>query len=120
MNATNLRLSMAAAVVAAFMTLAVPSSASASNRMQIVVLSGRADLVSGGEALVAIVPASGVRARMVKVSLNGRNVTREFAVRSDRRFYGLLVGLRNGVNLLVARLPDGSGAEIHIDNHPIG
>jgi Tannase-like family of unknown function (DUF6351) len=119
-NATNQRLSVAAAVVAAFVTLAVPASASASNRMQIVVLSGRADLVSGGEALVQIVPPSGVGARRVKVSLNGRNVTREFAVRSDRRFYGLLAGLRNGVNLLVARLPDGSGAEIHIDNHPIG
>ena len=88
--------------------------------MQIEVLSNRADLVSGGEALVAIVPPTGVRAKRVKVFLNGLNVTRDFAARSDRRFYGLLGGLRNGSNELVARAPGGSGAQLRIDNHPIG
>jgi hypothetical protein len=114
------RLLISAGACLAALSVAGPSSASASSRMQIKVLSNRADLVSGGEALVEIVPPSGVRARRVRASLNGRDVTREFAVRSDRRFYGLLVGLRNGVNVLAARLPGGWGAELRIDNHAIG
>jgi Tannase-like family of unknown function (DUF6351) len=120
MRGTKRLLSSAAACVAALLTLAALAAASASNRTQIKVLSNRADLVSGGEALVEIVPPSRVRAGRVKASLNGRNVTREFAVRFDRRFYGLLVGLRNGINVLVARLPDRAGARIRIDNHRIG
>jgi Tannase-like family of unknown function (DUF6351) len=61
---------------------------------------------------VQITPPSGVSAKRVKVSLNGRNVTRAFAVRANRRFYGLLVGLRDRRNLLVARLRNGSSAEL--------
>jgi len=120
MKATNPLLSTLAACAVVLLVLAVPSAASASHRMQIEVLSSRADLVSGGEVLVQIVVPSGVSARRVRASLNGRDVTRKFAVRSDRRFYGLLDGLRNGANLLVARLPGGSGAEIRIRNYPIG
>jgi hypothetical protein len=120
MMRTRTRLLGTAACVAALLTLAVPTAASASNRMQIKVLSVRADLVTGGEALVQIVPPSGARARSIRASLNGADVTGEFAVRSDRLFDGLVVGLRDGSNVLVARLPNGSGARIRIDNHPIG
>ncbi len=111
---------LAVACGAVVLALAAPASAGASNRTVIEVLSGRADLVSGGEVLVRIVPPAGVRPGSLKVTLNGRDVGREFAVRSDRHFEGLLVGLRNGTNVLVARLPSGSGAQIRIHNHPIG
>jgi Tannase-like family of unknown function (DUF6351) len=114
------RLLITAACLAALLMLAAPASARASHQLRIEVLSNQADLVSGGEALVEIVLPAGVRAGSVKASLNGADVTREFAVRSDRRFYGLLVGLRNGGNLLVARLPGGSGAELRIHNYRIG
>jgi hypothetical protein len=117
---TSRLLGGAAVSVTVLLMLAVPQLAGASNRMQIEVLSNRADLISGGEALVAIVPPSRVGARKVKAFLNGRNVTHDFAVRADRRFYGLLSGLRDGSNLVVARAPDGSGAQLRIDNHPIG
>ena len=120
MNGTKRLFGAAAVYGAVLVLLALPEVAGASNRMRIEVLSNRADLVSGGEALVAIVPPTGERARRVRAFLNGRNVTREFAVRSDRRFFGLLGGLRNGSNLVVARLPNGSGAQLRIDNHPIG
>src|SRR5256885_15131584 len=79
------------------------------------VLSGRADLISGGDALVAVnggAPTS--------VSLNGADVTNQFALRPNRRYEGLVTGLANGSNQLAARLPDGSGAQITITNHPIG
>lgn len=112
--------SIAVASVALLLALAIPASAHSSHPLKIQVLSSRADLVAGGEALVQITPPSGVNAKRVKVSLNGRNVTREFAVRADRRFYGLLVGLRSGRNVLVARLRNGSGAELAIDNFPTG
>src|SRR3954464_9795342 len=71
------------------------------------VLSNRADLISGGDALVAVnggIPAS--------VSLNGRDVTNEFALRPNGRYEGLVTGLANGLNQLAAKLPDGSGAQI--------
>ena len=79
------------------------------------VLSNRADLISGGDALVAVnggVPNS--------VTLNGQDVTSEFALRPNGRYEGLLTGLVNGSNTLQATLPDGSGAQIAITNHPIG
>jgi Tannase-like family of unknown function (DUF6351) len=119
MSATKRLLSVAASA-AALVALLSSSPAQAASAVQLRVLSGRADLIAGGEALVQIVLPSGVSPRSVNATLNGANITRDFAVRSDRRFYGLVVGLRDGTNLLVARLPSGSGARIRIDNHPIG
>jgi len=84
------------------------------------VLSNRADLVSGGEALVEIVTPFGPNAARVKAWLNGQDVTREFAARSDGRIYGLLTGLRIGRNVLRAQLGGGEGAKLRIDNFPIG
>jgi hypothetical protein len=126
MRATKRLMWTAAACLAALPAVALPASASAAPRVggsggvQITVLSNRADLVSGGEALVQVVVPPRVRPRSVMVTLDGRNVTRRFAVRSDGRFYGLLTGLRNGPNRLVARLRDGSGAVLRIVNHRIG
>ena len=47
---------------------------------QIVALSNRADLVSGGEALVQVVLPARVDPATVHVSLNGHDVTSAFAV----------------------------------------
>ncbi len=120
MRATMSSLGTAAICAAALVALVAAPAASASSRMRIEVLSNRADLVSGDEALVQVLPPPGISARKLKVSLNGRNVTAAFAMRSGGRFYGLVVGLRIGANRLVARLPVGSGAQLRIDNHPIG
>src|SRR5690242_1594445 len=79
------------------------------------VLSNRADLISGGDALVAVnggTPSS--------VTLNGQDISGEFAPRPNGRYEGLVSGLSDGANTLQAHLPDGSGAQITITNHAIG
>ena len=84
------------------------------------VLSNRADLISGGDALVRVVPPRGVDAKRVKVAVGKRNVSTEFAVRPDGRYIGLIKDLRAGRNVLTATAPGGARADITIVNHPIG
>jgi Tannase-like family of unknown function (DUF6351) len=96
--------------------------------LRIDVVSGRADLVTGGDALVQVVPPERVSPGRVRVDLNGQDVTSSFAVRADGRFLGLLGGLRDGRNEVTARVAspfediegDGGGARLTITNHPIG
>jgi hypothetical protein len=100
---------------------AVPADASRHTRpaLSISVLSGRANLVSGGSALV-VINLSRPNARHVKVTLGAKNVTRDFAIRADGRFEGLVTGLHLGRNRLQARLPSGWAARLTLTNHPIG
>ena len=86
---------------------------------RIKVLSNRADLVSGGDALVEVVPPAGVATSSIKVDLDGKDVTSRFAQRAGGRFIGLLTDLAVGDNAVTARIP-GGGAQIRIVNHPIG
>jgi hypothetical protein len=98
----------------------VPTAVLAAGIQGIDVLSNRADLISGGDALVAARLAPGTDAAAVRVTLNGSDITSSFAVRENGQYQGLVSGLVLGENLLRARLPDGSGHEITIKNHPIG
>jgi Tannase-like family of unknown function (DUF6351) len=113
-----LTLLAAGAVVAATPTAAGAHPGPAGAELTITVLSGRADTLSGGDALVAVSGAPDVRVR-----LNGRDVTAAFAVRAGGRFAGLVTGLRNGANLLTAETT-GRGrtraAAIVLTNHPTG
>src|SRR5437764_9558952 len=70
----------------------------------IVVLSNRADLISGGDALVEIkLPASVEKtAAGVSVEIDGRDVTDALKVRGDGRYYGLITGLKTGAHVLTA------------------
>ena len=91
----------AALVVAPFLLAASVLPARAHQRSQpppveIKVLSNRADLVSGGDALVEVVLPPGAPAAMVDV--DGRDVTAAFARRADGRFVGLVTGLAVGPN----------------------
>src|SRR3954454_3766107 len=81
--------------VAAAVVLSGGAGATASGPPAIHVLSNRADLISGGDALVAI-DLRGARASKVAVRLRGRDVTKRFAVRPNGRFEGLLKGLPVG------------------------
>src|SRR4051794_27216917 len=96
-GARCLRLAVATLIVAA---PAGPSTAAAAAATAPVihVLSTRPDLVSGGDALVRI-------DRPSRVTLNGRDISKQFAVRANHRFEGLLTGLAPGGNTLVASLP---------------
>ncbi len=94
--------------------------ASASRFPTIQVLSSRADVVAGGQALLAINLPQGVRPKKVRVWVGRRNETRRFAVRADGRFEGLVNRLKLGRNAVVVLVPGGRGAQIVLTNHPIG
>ncbi len=107
----------------AVLSVAVVSAAAAKHskkpRLSISVLSGRADLVSGGSALVAIaLPGRSEAPSKVKVTVGHRNVTQAFAFRKDGRFEGLVTGLTLGRNVLQATLKSGWAARITLVNHP--
>src|SRR5262249_54071428 len=84
------------------------------------VLSNRADLISGGDALVAVQLPGGVQPNAVEMTLGSRNVTRQFAMRPNGLYEGLLTGLANGSNTLSAAIAGHDTASQTIVNHPIG
>jgi Tannase-like family of unknown function (DUF6351) len=86
--------------------------------LSITVLSGRADLVSGGSALVAIDLPKRSDARHVKVTLNKKKITKEFAFRQDGHFEALVTRLKLGRNVLQAALRSGWATRITLINHP--
>src|SRR4051794_35646300 len=88
--------------------------------LRIQVLSNRADLISAGDALVAVAYDKGVDPGAIRMKLGKADITGQFAVRENGRYEGLVTGLAVGANTLQARLPDGRGARITISNHPNG
>lgn len=110
---------LAAGAVALGLTSA-PVTAAPASPVTIEVLSNRADLISGGDALVQIVLAEGAYDSQLRVRLNDQNITDEFAVRDNGRYMGLVTGLEIGDNTLTAELPRRRGARITITNHPAG
>jgi len=94
--------------------------ACAADNVQIYVLSNRADLISGGEALVEVTIPAGADPAAMRVAVGERNVTSAFAVRADGRYLGLIEGLALGENVVTAQLPGGGAARITIASHPSG
>jgi hypothetical protein len=118
-----LALPASVALVAAIpATGAVANPSGGDGHPQLTVLSGRADTVSGGDALVAVAGFRPGAAGEVRVRLNGRDVTGQFAVRADGRYLGLLTGLRDGRNEVVATTGRirRQAARIVLTNHPTG
>jgi len=95
--------------------LTVSLSSAAGAVTEIKVLSNRADLISGGDALIEIVPSP---ATSPTITAGAANVTSSFALRSNGRYMGVVTGLPVGVTTLTVTLASG-GASIPIDNHPI-
>lgn len=85
-------------------------------------LSGRADMVSGGSALVEVKLPAGIAQSVVKVTLGTNDVSSAFTTRADGRTVGLVTGLANGANTLTVTSPNNAfaGATLTITNHPIG
>jgi Tannase-like family of unknown function (DUF6351) len=140
-----LALTVLAAVTAAALLALNAQAASdalkipASKLVTVRVLSSRADLVSGGEALVGVFLPAGADPAGVRVTWNAKDVTRDFGpgrlaglmtgtpahnlLGIDPRanaLVGLVSGLALGRNLLMAVMSDGYGAHIVIINHPNG
>ena len=108
------------AVVVALLVLGGTQAAVARGAVSIEVVSNRAELVSGGDALVAIDLPRATKESDVRVAVGDRDVTGAFGVRPGGRFMGLVTDLKAGRNVLSARLASGDGARITIVNHPLG
>ena len=98
---------------------------SAASKLEIVTLSNRADLISGGDALVEVRVPKNVSLNQVALELNGKKVTGAFTTNAVARTLRTVVtGLVDGENELVAEVR-GRGhseqrARLRITNHPIG
>jgi hypothetical protein len=97
-------------------------SSSGSGGATIQTLSTRADMVSGGSALVEVKLPAGASVSKLKVKAGAVDVTSAFATRADGRTVGLVSGLAVGANTLTATSTDASfaGASLAVTNHPIG
>jgi uncharacterized tannase-like protein DUF6351 len=107
-------------LLAVLVAAVATADASAAQAPKIKVLSNRADLISAGDALVAVDLPAGTSVSNVRVTVGNRDVTRAFAVRRNGRFEGLLKGLAVGRNVVTAHVFGGRGARITILNHPNG
>lgn len=117
----RLELAFVAGVVLAASLTAPSNAGSPTSSLQIKVLSNRADLISGNDALVEIVVPRGARTKDLRVNVGGRDQSKAFAPRSglQGRVIGRIDGLALGRNRVTARLGT-TGAEIVVTNHPIG
>ncbi len=86
--------------------------------LQIRTLSNRADLVSGGDVLVQIVPPAGADGSGLIVRVGTRDVSSAFAKRADGRITGVVSGLSTGDNMLVAEMTNASAAQLTVTNAP--
>ena len=111
---------LAAVLVGTLLTPVALGQEATSRDTEILVLSNRADLLSGGDAYVEVVLPDGADADQVVVDVDGRDVTDAFALRPDGRFTGRVEGLAQGENVLTATLAGGAGARITLTNHPVG
>ncbi len=113
----------AAVVVSSLLAACGGDSVNIPGGTTITTLSNRADLVTGGDALVEVkLPAAAVDPSSLQVDLNGTDITSAFTRRSDGRIVGLVTGLKDGANTITARSTNLTfgGAQLVITNHPIG
>ena len=95
---------------------AAPANAAAPS-LGIDVISNRADIISAGDALVAVNVPAGVSVSRGPRVRRRRDVTSAFAVRPNGRFEGLVTGLSLGPNVITARAPGRQGRTRH-DHQP--
>ena len=118
-----MRASLAVAVLLAAISFSIQADDDA---FEIISLSNRADLISGGDALVEVRVPKGTPLSRVKLRLNGSDVTAAFAAQAGgRALRGLLTGLVEGRNDFSAQIDgpgrgDGRRENLVITNHPIG
>jgi len=113
------RTTLALAAIGVALCCAAPANAAAPS-LGIDVISNRADVISGGNALVAVNLPAGVDVAKVRVLDDGRDITSTFAVRANGRYEGRVTGLSLGPNVLTASAPGAKDARITVTNHPNG
>ena len=112
----------AVAMVAAGMSTGVlVGVAYAADEIEVKVLSGRPDTVSGGDALLQIDVPADVELSDVRVAVNGADATGAFRADADRhRLAGIVDGLSQGANeVTVSVAGDEAGAALELVNHPV-
>src|SRR2546425_6002472 len=91
------------ALGASFLVAAQAGEDRRPGQFEIVTLSNRADLISGGDALVEVRVPKSVAPNSVRLSLNGHDVTGAFTVNAEARtLRGLVRGMVEGRNDFVA------------------
>src|SRR2546423_5531152 len=105
--------------------LATAQAGEGPSNFEIVSLANRADLVSGGDALLEVRVPKNVPLNQVSLRLNGRDVTAAFRGNAAARtLRGVVTDLVDGDNEFAAEARgDGHGgphARLTITNHPIG
>lgn len=116
------RVAIAVAVLVTMSAGIAEAQAAGKGKLKIRTISTRADLVTGGDALVAIDVSGRAVAESVRVRRNGADVTSAFAPAEDNpdRLVGLVEGLRGGDNLLTATARGaGRTAHLGIFNSPL-
>ena len=109
----------AACAILALAAGALPAAAGAA-APRIKVLSNRADLVSGGDALVRVKLPRGAKAPRLRLAAGGSDVTGSLERTGPRRLEGVVDGLARGRTVLRARIRHGGAARLTITNHPLG
>ena len=118
-GAGTLRFVTLGAGALAVAVLAACSSDAKLDNLEIRTLSNRADLVSGGDVLVQIVPPEGAEAGSgLVVRVGTKDVTSAFARRADGRITGLVTGLADGDNIISAQMDLTKLAQLTVTNSP--
>jgi len=113
--------SISAALILVFLSAfaRISMAADGSKSLSVAVLSSRPDMVSGGDALLEIRLPPSARSQKLAVALNGRDVSEAFRANAARAsFVGLVDGLRNGRNTVVAKAGS-STVSLDLTNYPI-
>lgn len=113
----SLRATLAAFLGAALVLAGCGGGGGPSATAEIRTLSNRADLISGGDALVEVVTPDASTAGL-QVKLNGNDVTPAFARRADGRITGVLTGLAVGQNTVTASTDNTKAGQLTITNAP--
>ncbi|WFE43067.1 DUF6351 family protein [Verrucosispora sp. WMMD1129] len=124
-----LRVALTALVAIALVSSSAPAGAApltgkgGDRGFDVTVVSGRPDMVSGGDALVRVTVPRTVAPHRVKVRLDGRDVTGRFRPAGDKRtLLGLVDRLKLGRNRIEVRTHGPGwgrpGASLTLVNHP--
>jgi hypothetical protein len=105
------------AVVAALLLAGCGDGADDAEPVQILTTANRADLVSGGDATIEIVPPAHLSGAGLRVEVNGRDVSSRFATRNGR-IVGVVDGLVVGENTVLASVAGSHTARLVITNAP--
>lgn len=101
-------------------TQPAPPPAPVAGKVEIKVLSGRYDFVTGGDALVEIKASEGARASDLRLSLDGRELAQPLKLdQPSNTLRGLVTGLHDGPNFLQVTGPTGAATSQSLVNYPI-